>query len=114
VRPYGERGSATLAAVAFTGVLLLLGAALGAIAALVVAHRSAQAGADLAALAAASAAADGRDACGAAGDVAAANAGSLEACQVRGREVRVSVRVDGPHWLGLDTDPVAEARAGPS
>lgn len=109
-----QRGSATLPAVACLGVLLLLGAALGTVAALVVAHRAAQSAADLAALAAASAAGDGADACGAAGSVATANGGELTACTVVGRVARVSVRVAGPRWLGLAADPVADARAGPA
>jgi secretion/DNA translocation related TadE-like protein len=108
-----DRGSATVPAVAFLGVLLLLGAALGAVAGLVVAHRSAQSAADLAALAAASAVADGDDGCAAAGSVADANGGELTRCALTGREARVVVRVVGPHWLGLDADPEAEARAGP-
>ena len=109
-----DRGSATLRAVACLGVLLLLGAALGAVAALVVAHRTAQAAADLAALAAASALADGGDACSAAGMIASANAAELTSCAVEGRDARVEVRVPGPRWLGLAADPTAEARAGPA
>jgi secretion/DNA translocation related TadE-like protein len=100
--------------VACLGVLLLLGAALGTVSALVVAHRAAQSAADLAALAAASAAADGSDACGAAGSVAAANGAELTGCALDGRDARVEVRVTGPRWLGLDADPTAEARAGPA
>ena len=50
-----ERGSASPLVVACVGVLLLLGAALGVVAAMVRAHRDAQAAADLAALAAAQA-----------------------------------------------------------
>ena len=46
-----ERGAATVVAVALTGVLLLIGAAAGVVGAIVVAHRRAQAAADLAALA---------------------------------------------------------------
>ena len=109
----GDRGSATVPAVAFLGVLLLLGAALGAVAAVVVAHRSAQSAADLAALAAAAAVADGADACSAAARVALANGGELTGCVLAGREARVVVRVAGPRWRGLDADPEAEARAGP-
>lgn len=108
-----DRGSATVPAVAFLGVLLLLGAALGAVAAVVVAHRSAQSAADLAALAAAGAVADGGDGCGAADRVAGANGGELVGCALTGREARVTVRVAGPRWLGLHADPEAEARAGP-
>lgn len=109
----GDRGSATVPAVACLMVLLLVGAALGAVAALVVAHRSAQSAADLAALAAAGALARGAEACGAADAVADANGGRLTGCTLAGREARVTVLVPGPRWLGLAADPEAEARAGP-
>lgn len=108
-----ERGSATVPAVAVLGLLLLVGAALGAVGALVAAHRSAQSAADLAALAAAHALAGGRDGCAAAGAVARANGGEVTGCAVSGLEARIVVRVPGPRWRMLDTDPEAEARAGP-
>lgn len=108
-----ERGSATVPAVAVLGLLLLVGAALGAVGALVAAHRGAQSTADLAALAAAEALAEGADGCAAASRVARANGGELLSCAPAGREARVVVRVPGPHWRGLATDPEAEARAGP-
>ena len=57
-RPRGrpaERGAATVLTIAFAGLLLLLGAALGVVQAMVVAHRTAQSAADLAALAGAEA-----------------------------------------------------------
>lgn len=109
-----ERGAATVVTVAFAGVLLLLGAALGVVAALVAAHRTAQSAADLAALAGAQTLAIGGDACGAAGRSAAANTARLTACVVEGREVRVGVEVEGPHWLGQSADLAAQARAGPA
>ncbi len=58
-----EAGGASLFAVACVAVLLLVGAALGVVAAMVHAHRQAQSAADLASLAAASAVADGGDGC---------------------------------------------------
>lgn len=109
-----ERGSATVPALAFLGVLLLLGAALGAVAALVVAHRSAQSAADLAALAAATVLAEGGDGCAAADRVAGANGAEITRCDVDGFEATVGLRVDGPRWRVLATDPEAEARAGPA
>ena len=109
-----ERGSATLFAVACLAVLLLLGAALGVVAALVRAHRSAQSAADLAALAAADAVGSGRDPCAAGAAVAAANDATLTSCVPAGREVTVSVTVVGPHWLGQVADLSAQARAGPA
>jgi secretion/DNA translocation related TadE-like protein len=108
-----ERGSASLFAIACLAVLLLLGAALGVVAAMVRAHRSAQSAADLAALAAASAVGSGRDPCATATGTASANDARLTSCTVLGREVTVRVRVDGPHWLGQTADLSAEARAGP-
>ncbi len=67
-----------LFAVACLSVLLLVGAALGVVAAMVHAHRVAQSAADLAALAAASAVGRGGDACAAAGRIAAANGAGLD------------------------------------
>jgi uncharacterized membrane protein len=59
----GERGAATILVIAMAGVLLLVGSALGVVQAMVVAHRRAQAAADLAALAGASASMRGEDPC---------------------------------------------------
>jgi secretion/DNA translocation related TadE-like protein len=109
-----ERGSATLFAVAVIGVLVLVGAALGVVAAMVHAHRVAQSAADLGALAGAEAQARGRDPCAAAAGVAGANGAVLDSCAVEGADVRVRVTVTGPHWLGQDHDLSAEARAGPA
>lgn len=118
-RPDGQRGAATLLAVAMAGVLLLVGAATGVVGALVVAHRRAQAAADLAALAAAASLAGRgsgplRAPCDVAGQVARANGARLGSCQVDGWEVLVEVRVTGPRWLGQDQDLAAAARAGPA
>ncbi|WP_134741082.1 Rv3654c family TadE-like protein [Nocardioides sp. 503] len=110
----GEDGAATLFAVSCLAVLLVLGAALGVVAAVVVAHRQAQAAADLSALAGAQVLGRGRDPCAAADEVAAANGARLASCVVAGREVLVEVTAPGPRWLGQDTDPSAQARAGPA
>jgi secretion/DNA translocation related TadE-like protein len=99
--------------VACIGVLLLLGAALGVVSAMVRAHRDAQAAADLAALAAAQALGRGQDPCTAGEVIAAANRARLAACVVEGRDARVRVEVDGPRWLGQRAHLGAEARAGP-
>ena len=109
----GERGSASLFAVSCLAVLLLLGAALGVVAAMVRAHRSAQSAADLAALWAATAIGGGRDPCAAGADTAAANGARQVSCVITGREATVRVTVSGPRWLGQDSDLSAEARAGP-
>ena len=108
-----ERGSATLFAVSCLAVLMLLGAALGVVAAIVHAHRVAQSAADLAALSAATAIGGGRDPCGAGAATATANGARLVACAVDGQAVTVRVTVSGPHWLGQSDDLSAEARAGP-
>lgn len=109
-----ERGSATLFLVACLAVLLLVGSALGVVAAMVRAHRTAQAAADLAALAAASAATSGGDPCAAGAVIAAANHARLTSCRVLGGDATVRVEVAGPHWLGQLADLEAEARAGPA
>lgn len=109
----GDGGSATVLASAFLAVLMLVGAALGVVGALVHGHRQAQSAADLAALAGAGAIGAGRDACGAAARIAELNGAALIGCTVDGREVRVEVTVSGPHWLGQDEDLTAVARAGP-
>ncbi len=100
--------------VAMVGVLLVVGAALGVVTAMVRAHRIAQSGADLAALAGAHGLALGRDGCLAAGRIAAANEVRLTGCRVEGRTLVVTVRAVGPHWLGQTADLSAEARAGPA
>ena len=69
-RSRDERGSATLFVVSCVGVLLLLGAALGVVAAMVHAHRAAQSASDLAALAAATALGEAADPCGLAARIA--------------------------------------------
>jgi secretion/DNA translocation related TadE-like protein len=109
----GERGAATVLVVAFLGLLLLVGAALGVVGALVHAHRTAQAAADLAALAGAGALDRGEAPCAAAAAVARANGASMTDCVPDGLDVRVSVVVDGPRWLGQSADLTAQARAGP-
>lgn len=109
-----ERGGATVFAVACLAVTVLVGAALGVVAAMVGAHRTAQSAADLAALSGASELGRGRDPCAAAAAVAAANGAALTGCTVSDREVVVEVEVAGPHWLGQVTDLGAAARAGPA
>ncbi|WP_151083681.1 Rv3654c family TadE-like protein [Nocardioides cynanchi] len=112
-RPCSERGSATVLVLAFSAVLLLVGGALGVVAAMVHAHRVAQAGADLAALSAARALALGADPCRAAALVAAADGVRVTSCLVSGTTVTLTVTAPGPHWLGQTSDLTARARAGP-
>ena len=108
-----ERGSGTLLVMAFLSLLLLVGSALGVVAAMVGAHRIAQSAADLAALAAAVDLQEGADACAAASRIAGANHARLSSCTVQGEEVVVVVTVAGPRWLGQTSDLSARARAGP-
>ncbi|WP_235536035.1 Rv3654c family TadE-like protein [Nocardioides sp. Root190] len=109
-----DRGAATVLAVAMAGVLLLVGAAASVVGAIVVAHRSAQAAADLAALAGASVAADATgDPCAAAATIAGRNGAEVRSCAITHGTVEVEVVVPGPRWLGQDQDLSARARAGP-
>ncbi|GGU40983.1 Rv3654c family TadE-like protein [Nocardioides albus] len=109
-----EHGSAAPFAVGAIGLLLFIGAALGVVGAVFVAHRTAQSAADLAALAGADALQLSGDACAAAARITVRNGATLESCEIAGEDVTVIVRVGGPRWLGQTGDPVAEARAGPS
>ena len=108
-----QRGSAVPFAVACLGLLLLVAAALGVVTAMVADHRRAQAAADLAALAGAQEAARGGDGCAAAARIASDNGADLSACVAAGADLRVTVVVAGPRWLGAHADLAAEARAGP-
>ncbi len=114
MRARGQRGSATLLVLSMAGVLLLVGAALGVVAALVRTHRLAQSAADLAALAGAQALELGGDGCGRAAEIAAANHARLSDCSLQATVVTLRVTVAGPHWLGQTADLTAEARAGPA
>ena len=109
-----DRGAVTVFAIACLAVVLLIGSALGVVAAMIRAHRTAQAAADLGALAAAAALARGRDPGGSAADIAAAHGAELLSCEIEGQDARVTVEVAGPKWLGQEGDLVAEARAGPA
>ena len=108
-----DRGAASMLVVTCLGVLVLVGAALGVVAAMVHAHRTAQSAADLAALAGAAAVQRGADPCASAASVASANGASVDGCRVDGQDVRLEVTVPGPRWLGQSADLTAEARAGP-
>lgn len=108
-----ERGSGTVLVLAFAAVLLLVGCALGVVAALVHAHRVAQSGADLAALAGARALSLGGDPCMEAARIAVADGVRVTRCGIDGSTVTVTVLARGPHWLGQVADLSARARAGP-
>jgi secretion/DNA translocation related TadE-like protein len=113
-RPRNECGAATLLVMAMAGVLLLLGAALSVVTAMVAAHRVAQSAADLAALAGARGVSAGDDGCDVARRIALANGTRLTACAISGRVVDVEVEAPGPRWLGQSADLSGHARAGPA
>ena len=98
--------------IAFAGLLLLIGAALAVVQAMVVAHRSAQSAADLAALAGAEAQLRGAGGCAVAAAVAEANGATLTGCEAGATDLWVEVLVPGPHWLGQSADLAASSRAG--
>jgi secretion/DNA translocation related TadE-like protein len=109
-----ERGAAAVLVCACLSVLITVAVGLGGVAALVRAHRHAQAAADLSALAGAQSLQRGLDPCRSAAELASENSGSLVGCRVSHAVVTVDVRVPGPHWLGRAVDPTATARAGPA
>lgn len=109
-----ERGVATVLAMAFASVLLLLGLAGVWVGAVVAKHRSAQAAADLAALAGAQAAQEGTVPCRAAAQSAVANAARVTQCSVVGMDVWVTVRVEAPGLLGRAPSVTGRAHAGPA
>ncbi|WP_372735450.1 Rv3654c family TadE-like protein [Nocardioides sp.] len=109
----GERGAATVMAICFLSVLMLVGSACGLAIGLVADLRRAQSAADLAALAGAGAIGQGEDPCGRAAAVARANGAHVESCLTSGSSILVTVVVPGADWLGLHADLRGQARAGP-
>ena len=102
--PRAEAGAATLLAVAMAGVLMMLGAALAVVGAMVLAHRQAQASADLAALAGAAAATHGdRAPATATGvDVAATRGSGIVSCDITTEDLCEDLREDTVHdGLGI-------------
>ena len=112
-RRRGERGSATVLGIATTGLLLTFSLACAGVAGIVVAHRRAQAAADLGALAAATAIQRGHAPCAAAAGLARRNGGRLVGCTVQGDVVTVRVEAATPSLLGAVRHTRASARAGP-
>lgn len=109
----GECGAGAVLAVALSGVLALVALTATGLVQVVVAHRTAQGAADLAALAGARASQDGGSPCAAAGEIATRNGATLDDCQVDGWEVSLRVVVDtGLLPAGRFALP-ARARAGP-
>ncbi|WP_110207436.1 Rv3654c family TadE-like protein [Nocardioides daejeonensis] len=111
-----ERGAASLLALAFVGVIVMIGMGAHLVVAVAAAHRAAQGAADLTALAGADRwqrEADPASACAAASAVAASNGAALLSCEVRGEDLRVLVRVEGPRMFGHAFEITGRARAGP-
>jgi secretion/DNA translocation related TadE-like protein len=108
-----ERGAATVVVMAGVGLLMVVALGIGGAEGLLLAHRRAQAAADLAALAGAGARASGGDPCAAAAAVASANEAELRSCAVVPVGVDVVVAVPGPQLLGRSPMLTARARAGP-
>ena len=101
-------------AVAVIGVLVSFGFGCAGAGSVVVAHRRAQAAADLAALAGAAALGRGVDACATARSIAGRNGAHLFSCVLRGDDVLVEVRTRTVPLLGRRYVLPARARAGPA
>ena len=89
-----------------------VGAALGVVAAMVTAHRSAQSAADLAALGGRAAVAEGGDACAAPRRIAAANGAALDSCAVVGPRRRGDAS-RSPARAGWASPATCRPRPGP-
>lgn len=111
--PPCERGSATVYAMIFIGLLTTVALVAAAVAALFVGQRRAAAAADLAALAGASALQRGGSGCDAAGGIAQANHARLVSCETAGDVLTVRVSVAVPTLFRSDFQVRARARAGP-
>lgn len=109
----GERGSATVHATFFIGLLTMVALVGAAVSALYVGQRRAASAADLAALAGASALQRGESGCAAAGSIAGVNGAELVGCNTTGDELTVEVTVAVPTLFRGTFGVRAEARAGP-
>lgn len=112
---HGDRGAATIYALALVMVLATSGTAALAVAASVVARHRADSAADMAALSAAGAARDGSDgACAIAAEVAQAQHAVLSDCRFDGQVADITVAVPAPSFGGLLPPARGRARAGPA
>lgn len=112
-RHVDERGLATAAVVALTGLLVVLALVCAAGGRLLVEQRRATRAADLAALSAASSVQRGRAACPSARDTATANGALLGVCLVTGEVVVVEAVIKVRTLFGRVVSVSARARAGP-
>ena len=108
-----QRGSATVLAVSFIGLLALVTVLVTAVAGAVADRRRVASAADLAALAGAGAVQAGRDACAAAESVAWRNDAVLVRCTVAGQDVSVRAERRTRPVLGVELTVRSAARAGP-
>lgn len=111
-RPRGDGGVAVVVTLGLLAVLVFVAAVSVGTVAIVLAHRRAQAAADLAALAGASALQRGDDPCLAAARIARRHDTALGHCLVVGQTLAVTTTVALPSALGGRLVP-ARARAGP-
>jgi secretion/DNA translocation related TadE-like protein len=111
-RSRDERGAAVVVAISLVAVLVFVAVISVGTVGIVLAHRRAQAAADLAALAAAGALQGGGDPCAAAATIAGRHGAAVTRCMVDGLTVVVATAVELPPALGGGEVP-ARARAGP-
>lgn len=112
-RPHQEDGAGTVLSLALMGVLVTTTVATAGVVAVVGAHRSAQAAADLGALAGATSLQQGGDPCRAAQQVAERNGATLARCEVRAWDVVVETTVSSLRLPGGPLELRARGRAGP-
>jgi secretion/DNA translocation related TadE-like protein len=108
-----EDGVATVWAITWIFVCLTIGWVGVVVAAVVAAQHRLDAAADLSALSAAAELQRGRDACGAAVDIARDNAVGIARCRVDGDDVVVTVARTLSLPFGLQGSLTSTARAGP-
>jgi len=111
-RSRDESGAAVVVAISLVAVLVFVAAISAGTVGIVLAHRRAQAAADLAALAAAGALQRGGDPCAAAAMIAGRHDAEVTRCTVDAPSVVVATAVALPAALGGSHLP-AQARAGP-
>jgi secretion/DNA translocation related TadE-like protein len=112
-RAQGEGGLATVWAIAWIFVCLTIGWVGVVAAAVVAAQHRLDAAADLSVLAAAAELQRGRDACGAAADIARENGVDIAGCRVDHDDVIVTVARTVSLPFGVDGALTSTARAGP-
>ena len=111
-RSRDESGVAVVVAISLVAVLVFVAAISAGTVGVVLAHRRAQAAADLAALAAAATLQRGGDPCAAASRIAGRHDAAVTRCTVDAPSVVVATAVELPAALG-GREVAARARAGP-